>query len=118
MRLSARRVGWRWTRVRAAPRNAAIDRSWRIPDATPSATAIPETQLISQARRSWLQELGLAGLLEAFDEFFDVLGAVTRADEGGVLGLDNNEIADADEGGKTALGKDDVFFCIDTGTFA
>ena len=47
MRLSARRVGWRWTRVRAAPRNAAIDRSWRIPDATASATAIPKTQPIS-----------------------------------------------------------------------
>ncbi len=50
MRLSARRVGWRWTHVRAAPRNAAIDRSWRIPEATASATAIPQLRFLTPLR--------------------------------------------------------------------
>ncbi len=50
MRLSARRVGWRWTHVRAAPRNAAIDRSWRIPGATASATAIPHPHFVTPLR--------------------------------------------------------------------
>ena len=68
MRLSARRVGWRWTHVRAAPRNAAIDRSWRIPDATPSANAITNNQLIPQSSAAkgpayaWLWRGRLAAL--------------------------------------------------------